>query len=491
MIISATPDSILADDKSTATIQVVVKQTTSNIAVTGHLIGFVTDNGKIPNTATTDNQGVATTTFTSSKQPGTATVTASCGTLSQTVKVYLFDNFANSILLTSEYNFIWVKGTGHIQQTIITAKVLGVTGQLVTNEYGVKFRIVNGPGGGERIEPSTGSGLETSVIRTVNGKAEAKFLSGTISGAAQIRAELVDHPQVNAQTTNIIIRSGPPYIWIDPANINNVISHMTLAVEPGKHNVAFGNPIQEIKITAYLGDKYNNPVENETVVYLTTTGGYITTNAITCEKGQVSVILQNVNPFPYLVSQDPSQLTALNIPNPNNDIFNDSLKLPIVLPDFEGGEVINSIGTTKENDGMAVILAYTWGHDQSGNAVKIWATARVIYSVGVAKFTAVTNKSELAIGESATISIRVYDHNGNPVAAGSSLNVSTTAGELSDSNLMPSADKYGFGTTFFSTQLLNNLKPDDEPAQAMVKISLDSPNGTGKISIPINLKVAP
>lgn len=489
--LTAAPDSIAADGKSTTSIRVEVKQTNSNIAVPNQLINFAADKGTIPATATTNDQGVAILTFTSSMQPGTATITATCGTLVQTVKVYLFDNFANSILLSAEPNFIWVKGTGHIQQTIITAKILGVTGQPVTNEYGVRFRIVNSPGGGEKIEPSTGSGMETTVIRTVNGKAEAKFLAGTVSGAVQIRAELVDVSQVNAQTTNIIIRSGPPYIWIDPANINNVISHMTLAVEPGKHNVAFGNPFQEIKITAYLGDRYNNPVEDETVVYLTATGGYITTNAVTCEKGQASAILQNVNPFPYLFSNDPNQLTALNIPNPNNEVFNKSLTVPIALPDFEGGEVFNSIGTTKENDGMAVILAYTWGQDQNGNNAKVWTTGRVIYSTGVARFTAVTNKTELAIGESATISIRVYDTHGNPVAAGSSLNVSTTAGELSDTNLMPSADRYGFGTTFFTVQLLNNLKPEDKATTAMVKINLDSPNGTGKITIPIALKLTP
>ncbi|HEX9972532.1 MAG TPA: hypothetical protein VGD14_10730, partial [bacterium] len=248
------------------------------------------------------------------------------------------------------------------------------------------------------------------------------------------------------------------------------------------------NPIQDIGITVYFGDKYNNPVEDGTAVYFTTTGGIITSDAITCEKGQASVILQNVNPFPYLVSNDPNQLTALKIPNPNDN----NLMLNTYIPDFDSSEVINSIGTKKENDGMAVILAYTWGQDQNGKLIKVWTTAGVVYSVGVRRFTAVTDKDSLSVGEVATIDIRVYDSNGNPVAAGSSLTVSTTGGELSDTNLMPGADKYGFGTTFFSVQLLNNLKPEeDEATTAMVKIQLDSPNGTGKISIPIALKITP
>jgi len=267
-----------------------------------------------------------------------------------------------------------------------------------------------------------------------------------------------------------------------------VIDHVTIAIEPGKHNVAFGNPIQDIQVTAYFADKYQNPVEDGTAVYFTTTGGMITSDALTCEKGQAGVILQNVNPFPYLISNDPNQLTALKIPNPNDS----NLMLNVSIPDFELGEVVNSIGTKKENDGMAIILAYTWGQDQNGKLIKVWKTAGVVYSVGVKKFSAENDKDSLSVGEIATIKIRVYDWNGNPVAAGSSLTVSTTAGELSDTNLMPGADRYGYGTTFFVVQLLNNLKPEEDKATtAMVKINLDSPNGTGKISIPIALKITP
>ena len=116
----------------------------------------------------------------------------------------------------------------------------------------------------------------------------------------------------------------------------------------------------------------------------------------------------------------------------------------------------------------------------------------VVYSVGLYVFSAESDRSELGLGEVATIMMRVYDYNGNPVAAGSKLTVSTNAGELSAADLMPSADKYGWGTTTFVTQLLNNLKPeDDEATTALVKIELDSPNGTGKYAIPISLKITP
>ena len=463
-----------------------------NTPIEGAVIKFSTSNGVIPESGITDKNGNATVDLTSTTEPDSMVVVISrFHSLIDTAYVSFVTSsqiIPNSILLNADPNFIWVKETGNIDQTIISATVLGVNNQPLGNDIGVKFYIVNSPGGGEYIVPSSGTAMESTVIPTVDGIAKATIRSGTRSGTVQIKAELVDFPEIVSQTTNIVIRSGPPYMWIDPADANNVIPHVTLAIEPGKQNVAFGNPIQDIQMTIYFGDKYNNPIENGTAVYFTTTGGMITSDAITCEKGQTSAILKNVYPFPYLVSNDPNQLTSLTIPNPNND----SLMLDIDHPDFEKGEVINSLGTTTENDGMAVILAYTWGQDQNGNNIKVWTTGQVIYSSSVARFTAVTNKTELAVGESAIIDIRVYDIHGNPVAAGSRLSATTTAGELSNDNLISGATRWGFGTTYFQTQLLNNLNPDeDEATDATVKVELDSPNGTGIIVLKIRLKITP
>jgi len=488
MALSANPDSIAADGKSTSSIQAELKQTSSQIALANYPVSFSADNGTIPAHENTNERGVATTTYQSSTKVGWANITVTAGQLSQKIVVYLFDNYPNSIVLATDQNFISVKGTGQIQQAIITATILGVTGQPVGNNYGVRFRIVNGPGGGEMIEPSGSTPTETMVIRTINGIAQAKLLAGTVSGTVQVQAELVDYPYINAQTTNIVIRSGPAYMWVDSTNINHVIQHATLTIESGKFNVFFANPVHEIKVTAYFADKYNNPVENGTVVYFTTTGGMITTNAVVNEQGKAEVILQDVNPFPYLKSSDPNQLTALNIPNPNNEIYNDSLKLPTDIPDFEFSEVYNSMGTLKENDGVAVILAYTWGKDQNNKDIKVWAIHRIVFSREVIEFTASSNRSELGLNESATITIRVYDVHGNPVAAGSKLTVSTDAGKLSETNLMPSAEKYGYGVTKFQVTLTNDLKSTDESKTAHVTIELNSPNGDGKLTIPIKLK---
>lgn len=492
LTLTAKASRVPADGESRIQIIATLLMRDTNNPIANASIRFFTSAGIIQASAITNKFGQANVDLIAGTTPDSqVVVVAKFLELSDSVTVAFISALAtypNSIVLDAEPNFIWVRETGNLEQTTVSATILGVTGQPVGNDFKVKFSIINGPGGGEVIEPSSGSDVESSLVNTIDGRAEAYIRAGIRSGTVQIRAELVDYPQIAAQTSNIVIRSGPAYIWIDPANVNKVIPHTMLIVEIGKHNVAFANPVQDIQVTAILGDKYNNPIEKGTAVYFTTTGGIITTDAITNEKGQATVILQDCYPFPYLITDDANQLSASNIPNPNDA----NVILDVTIPDFEGSVIQNSLGTFTENDGVAVLLAYTWGQDQNGNLVKVWTGGLVVFSSAIHTFTAVSDKSELGLGEYATIDIRLFDVHGNPVAAGSRLTVSSTKGKVTEANLLPAADKYGYGKTFFWTQLQNDLDPEeDESTTAIVTIELDSPNGCAKINVPIFLRVGP
>ena len=114
----------------------------------------------------------------------------------------------------------------------------------------------------------------------------------------------------------------------------------------------------------------------------------------------------------------------------------------------------------------------------------------MVFSSALHTFTAVCDKSLINVGESANIYIRIYDIHGNPVAAGSKLTASATKGKMSETDLMPAANDYGFGTTYFGTTITNDLKPgQDESTNAVVTIELDSPNGSAKRNISIFLNV--
>ncbi|MBN2011439.1 Ig-like domain-containing protein [candidate division KSB1 bacterium] len=490
----------LADGKSVIKV-VATLLTQKNTPVIGARVFFSTTDGIIPESASTDAMGQAKVDLIPSKQANPAvSVIANYWSLRDTAQVEFIttlQDFPNSILLAAEPNFVWVRETGNLEQTSVTATVLGGAGLPVGNDVRVRFRLENTPGGGLTLDPvSATDPMESDIMNTVNGKATINVRSGIRSGTVQVSAQLIDYPQIKAQTTNIVIRSGPPYMWVDPTNANNIIPHATMSVEPGKANTAFGNPIQSIDIGTIFGDKYNNPVEKGTAIYFTTTGGIISTDALTDAMGAAAVKIQNVYPYPYLRTSDPNQLTSRFVPNPNDDqLYIGIPALDYTSWDFEGGRVLNTVGTTIENDGIALLIAYTWGVNQNNEPIKVWTSLPLIFSVGVEEFSVTTTTSDginrLYLGESATINIRVWDRHGNPVAAGSRLSVKTTAGQISEGSLMPGAADYGYGTTYFTTSLVNSLDPLNDTSQnAVVTITLETAFGTYKRQVAIYLDIS-
>ncbi len=470
MQLTALPDSIPADGNSVSEVSVHLKLS-SQTAVPGVEVHFSADKGSIATKAITDDQGLASLSLRSAIEPGIATVTARYGGFTKTATVQFYQNAPQSINLAAEPNFIWVKETGNLEQTNITATVLGVQGQPIGHEVAVKFFLRNGPGGGEGFVVEGGDpGRESQPIKTVGGQAVIGFRAGTRSGTAEIKAELADYPGVAARTTNIVIRSGPPYIWIDPTNANNVVTHMTATLD--YFNLDGWGNVREYNVGVYVGDKYNNPVERGTTIYLTSTAGIITTDVKTDDQGRGVATLTSANPLPYIEPRDETALAPHRIVNPNDP----SLMLPIVVPDFELGEVIRSDGNAGENDGVAIIYATTHGRNQNGEDAMVYSTNMAIFSGPILRYdvTVVGDKDTLRLGETATIQIRIYDLNGNPPAAGSTLKASTSAGKMSVENLMPDKNNYGFGSTFFTTTLLNNLDPTkDEPTMAEVSVEFN------------------
>jgi hypothetical protein len=229
-------------------------------------------------------------------------------------------------------------------------------------------------------------------------------------------------------------------------------------------------------LSLYVGDKYNNPVEEGTTIYLRTSGGIATTDVLTDSLGVGAAKLWTANPNPRLESDDPNAMVPHEIPNPNDP----STMLPVVVPDFDGDGA--------ENNGIAYILATTHGRDQNGEDAVAFYVGRLIFSGPLAVFDVTADDYSLSIGQAATITVRVYDVNGNPLAAGSSLKVETSAGALSAEQLMATEKNYGYGSTTFQVQLVNNLDSQAEsPATALVRFILESPNGSTSRGISIQL----
>lgn len=189
---------------------------------------------------------------------------------------------------------IYVYSSGLQETAVLGVKVTDAQGNLVDQEHAVevKFNILQGPDGGEYLDPGS--------MTTENGFAFTVLNSGTIAGPIQIEA-YVDLPTktIHAIPSRIAIYGGLP----DD-------DHFSVAVE--KVNIAgqvhFG--ILDV-VTAFVGDKYSNPVAPGTIVYFSTEYGIVEGAAVTDELGRASVNFLSAAPLPLNPATDSfTEITA-------------------------------------------------------------------------------------------------------------------------------------------------------------------------------------
>ncbi len=162
-----------------------------------------------------------------------------------------------SIYISSDSVSLSVQGTGGIETGLIRATGLDEFGNTVPAGIPLDFIIVDGPGGGERLE-SVGAGPYTAVTNS-NGVATCPISSGTVSGTVKIRVSGAG--AVQSQNTYILIAAGPP------ANI---------VVGAEECNVRYWDVVNgRNPVVAVVSDIYNNPVNDSTVVYFTTDEGQV------------------------------------------------------------------------------------------------------------------------------------------------------------------------------------------------------------------------
>jgi hypothetical protein len=175
----------------------------------------------------------------------------------------------------------------------VEAQVRDANNNPVIDGTPVYFNILAGPNGGEHLSPPPAE----HPIPTVDGKARASISSGTISGNVRVEARVeLPGDTIIAKASEILIHAGPPYMIDrdDPAS-----THLTIAAE----RLNIWRILGSTYVTIALFDKYHNPVQRGTAVYLTASGGGITTHtAYTDENGMAQVLLRAANPQPTISS---------------------------------------------------------------------------------------------------------------------------------------------------------------------------------------------
>ncbi len=148
-------------------------------------------------------------------------------------------------------------------------------------QYMVNFKFGSSPSGGEYLYPAS---VESNAL----GRASVTLNTGTIAGVAQVIAEFtVNKIKVRSKPVLIAIHGGFP----DPG-------HFAVAA-PKLNYPEYGIIGFEIPFTAFVGDKYTNPVRQGTSVYFEATSGIIEGSNLTDDLGRSTVTLLT-QPFPNL-----------------------------------------------------------------------------------------------------------------------------------------------------------------------------------------------
>jgi hypothetical protein len=145
----------------------------------------------------------------------------------------------------------------------------------------ITFTLQGGPNGGEYISPTT---LVTNAV----GRAFIAFNSGIRSGVVQVLASAtVGTRTITSAPVRVVINAGFP----DQA-------HFT--VVPVKHNFpTLGIAGNRLPISVLVGDRYSNPVVQNTAVYFRSSAGVVQPTVFTDLDGQGTVDLISGNPAPF------------------------------------------------------------------------------------------------------------------------------------------------------------------------------------------------
>ena len=315
---------------------------------------------------------------------------------------------------------VGVSGAGAVETATLDFVVLDGRGRPVGagNAVDLSFEIASGPGGGETISPGT--------ARTgPDGRAQVTLTSGTRAGTVQVLASgTVGGREVRSLPVTITITGGLPdddHFSIAPAQLNFA----------GYSRFGLTN-----RVTAFVGDKYGNPVQPGTAVYFTTDGGIIEGSGVTGPNGTATVELLSAAPLPA-----------------------------------------NALACSSNPNGYATVTARTADEDRT----TIEAEATVLFS-GETQIELQTGG--LALG---AYDFVVADPFGHPLAPGTAIAVTAdgvnvrAVGDVAfalGNHLCP-----GPGRTAFRFSVTEaDDESEDAPALETITISVTGPNGNARLT---------
>ncbi len=181
----------------------------------------------------------------------------------------------------SHVQHIYVLGSGLAETARIYFLVTDAQGVPVDYDHRVqvRFSILNGPHGGEYVFPDT--------MTTHGGQVYTVLSSGIVAGPVQIQASITQSgATIQAVPIRMAIFGGLP----DPAHFSLASDILNIA------GLKFSGLLDHI--TAFVGDRYSNPVAPGTVVYFSSDYGIVDGSAVTDDLGRATVQFLTASPRP-------------------------------------------------------------------------------------------------------------------------------------------------------------------------------------------------
>lgn len=262
---------------------------------------------------------------------------------------------------------IYISGAGLQETAVVYFKVSDSRGVPVDDDHQVtvSFNILNGPDGGEYLYPS-------SMI-TDHGMVYTILNSGTVAGALQIEARF----EQNGTTFRTLPVRLSIYGGLPDAD------HFSLALD--KVNIAGRVHFGLLDgVTAFVGDKYSNPVAPGTAVYFSSDYAIVDGSAVTDEMGRATVNFMSAQPLPPDPGNNPfARITA--------STYSDTLakheikaEATVLLSDVTAPILVSPESFTYTDLNKPVQFSYTvqdiWGNPiVGGSSIKVAATDGAVY----------------------------------------------------------------------------------------------------------------
>ncbi len=214
--------------------------------------GVWTEIGTIPATVVTGAGGVATFTYRAGLVSGGVEIKATADGTSGTLPVALRSlPSVASLTVVSEQSEIQVRGSGGVDNVLITATCFDALGDTIPSGMPVSFAVVEGPRSGEELVDSVEGMYRTRTGDA--GQARAVLVAGTVPGIIEV-----------AVTAGLVTRTVQVGVAAGIAE--------SIQLDAVDMILDFWS---ETEVTAFVTDRYGNPVRDGVIVLFSVDKGVI------------------------------------------------------------------------------------------------------------------------------------------------------------------------------------------------------------------------